>query len=126
MKKALVLSLTLMLVLGFFGLSLAAETGKMTLKVGDTVYACDCGEGCPCNTLSKKPGNCACGKEMVEAKVVKVEEGTASLQAQGWEKPLVFKTVGKYACDCGPSCDCNTISQNPGKCVCGKDLKKVE
>jgi hypothetical protein len=28
------------------------------------LYACACGEGCNCGTISQKPGNCACGKPM--------------------------------------------------------------
>jgi hypothetical protein len=27
-------------------------------------YACACGQGCDCGTISQKPGNCACGKAM--------------------------------------------------------------
>ena len=27
-------------------------------------YACACGSGCTCNTVSQKEGKCACGKEM--------------------------------------------------------------
>lgn len=124
MKSGLIWGLALVLTLAFSGAALA-ETGKMDLKVGDTVYACNCGADCPCNTMAKKPGKCVCGTEMVAAKVTKVEEGKAFLQAQGWEKPLVFKTVGGYACACSPTCDCNTISQKPGKCVCGTEMKKV-
>ena len=125
MKRFLIFGLALLFTMVFAGAALA-EAGKMDLKVGDAVFACNCGADCPCQTMAKKPGNCTCGKAMVEAKVTKVEDGMAYLQAQGWEKPRPFKMMGKYACDCGSSCDCNTVSQNPGKCVCGKDLKKVE
>ena len=31
----------------------------------------------------------------------------------------------KYACACGPTCPCETISQNPGQCTCKKDMKAV-
>jgi hypothetical protein len=31
-------------------------------------YACDCGEGCNCGTISKKLGKCVCGTEMKEVK----------------------------------------------------------
>ena len=31
-----------------------------------------------------------------------------------------------YACSCGPSCICGTISQSKGKCACGADLVQVE
>ena len=125
MQKVVSFGLTLLLILGVMGIA-AAETAKMDLKVGDSVYACNCGEDCPCYTMAKKPGKCACDKEMVEAKVTKVEDGKAYLQAQGWEKARPFLTVGKYACACGPDCTCNTISQKPGKCACGKEMKAIQ
>lgn len=28
-----------------------------------------------------------------------------------------------YSCDCGPSCECNTLATKPGKCTCGVPLK---
>ena len=28
-----------------------------------------------------------------------------------------------YTCDCGPECDCKTVSTTPGDCECGKPLK---
>jgi hypothetical protein len=103
-----------------------AEKGKMDLKVGDEVYVCNCGENCPCNTMSRNPGNCTCGNEMVKAKVLKVEPGKAEVKAESWDKARVFKTIGKYTCNCGPNCKCDTISQNPGKCTCGADMIKVQ
>ncbi len=126
MKKVLVLALIALFTLGLAAGALAAEKGKMDLKVGDEVYACNCGPTCPCNTMSKKEGNCTCGKKMVKAKVVKVEKEVAYLQAPGWDQPRAFKTQGKYACACGAACDCGTISQNPGKCLCGKPMKPVK
>jgi len=103
-----------------------ADTSKLNLKVGEEIYACNCGESCPCMTLSRNPGKCTCGNAMIKAKVVKVEGDVAYLQAAGWEKPRPFKTVGKYACACGPDCKCDTISQNPGKCTCGNPMKEVK
>lgn len=103
-----------------------AEKGTMELKVGDEVYVCNCGEKCPCNTMSRNPGNCTCGTEMVKAKVLKVEPGKAEVKAESWDKARVFKTIGKYTCNCGPNCKCDTISQNPGKCTCGADMIKVQ
>jgi hypothetical protein len=103
-----------------------ATTSKPVFKVGEEVYACNCGETCPCNTISKHPGKCVCGKDMVKARVVSVEKGKVMLQGEGWEKPRAFKTVAKYACACGPKCDCDTISQKPGKCPCGTEMKKVK
>jgi len=31
-------------------------------------YACGCGEGCNCGSISQKPGKCSCGKDMVKVK----------------------------------------------------------
>ncbi len=104
----------------------AGTLGKMDLKVGDEIYACNCGADCPCNTMSRMPGKCTCGKDMVKAKVMSVAEGQAMLKADSWEKERSFKTTGKYACACGADCKCETISQNPGKCPCGMEMKKVE
>lgn len=30
-------------------------------------YVCSCGEGCPCNAVSQKPGTCGCGKPLKKA-----------------------------------------------------------
>jgi hypothetical protein len=109
----------LVLVSGVF-----ADSPKMDLKVGDQIYVCGCGVDCDCDTMARKPGKCVCGKPMVQGKVLKVEEGKAVIQTDKEEK--TFKTVGLYMCACGADCDCGTISQKPGKCVCGKPMKKVE
>jgi hypothetical protein len=114
------------IVLFFATVAFAGTFGKMDLKVGDTIYACNCGADCPCNTMARMPGKCTCGKEMVKAKVMKVEKGRALLKADSWGKARYFKTTGKYACACGPDCKCEAISQNPGKCPCGEEMKKVE
>jgi len=76
--------------------------------------------------MSMKEGNCTCGNKMVKAKVTKVEKDVAYVKAEGWDKPRAFNTQGKYMCACGPSCACNMISQHPGKCVCGENMKPVE
>jgi hypothetical protein len=126
MEKVFRIAFVLGLIMVFAIPAFADSKGTMDLKVGDEVYACNCGEKCPCNTMSKNPGNCTCGNPMVKAKVTKVEKGKAYLKAEGWEKERVFKTEGKYTCDCGPDCKCNTISQNPGKCTCGAEMKAVK
>jgi hypothetical protein len=108
------------------GAAFAAAAGKMDLKVGEEVYVCNCGPSCPCHTMSMKEGNCTCGNKMVKAKVTKVDKDMAYVKAEGWDKPRGFTTQGKYMCACGPSCNCGTISQNPGKCVCGNDMKAVK
>jgi hypothetical protein len=100
------------------------DKSKMILKVGDEIFACNCGESCPCKTLSRKEGNCACGNSLVKANVKSVGEGTAVLDFGDREE--TFPTVGKYMCDCGPECQCDTIGQTPGKCACGKDMVEVK
>jgi len=104
----------------------AGDKGKMNLKVGDEIYACNCGDACPCKMMSRQPGNCNCGKEMVKAKVVKIEGGMAMLMAPDWPKEIAFPMTGKYKCACGPKCKCDTIAQTAGKCPCGKEMKKVK
>ena len=124
MKRAWVV-FPVVLVMAMVAFSIAAEKGKLDLKVGDECYVCNCGEKCACNTISMNPGKCTCGNDMVKAKVAKVEKGKVSFKAEGWEKERSFKTIGKYACNCSPGCKCGTISQNPGKCTCGSDMKKL-
>jgi hypothetical protein len=124
MKKAgVVIFVVLAMAMALF--SFAAEKGKLDLKAGDERYVCNCGDQCPCNTISSNAGKCTCGNDMVKTKVTKVENGKAAFKADGWDKERSFKTVGVYACNCAPSCKCDTISQNPGKCACGVEMKKI-
>jgi hypothetical protein len=125
-KKSLHLVVIAVLSLVMVTAAFAASSGKMNLKVGDEVYVCNCGPSCPCHTMSMREGNCTCGNKMVKAKVTKVEADVAYVKAEGWEKARAFRTQGKYMCSCAPSCNCNTISQNPGKCVCGENMKPVK
>ncbi len=123
MKKVLfVLPIVLFVLVAF---AFAAEKQKMEFKVGDEQYVCNCGDACPCKTISMNAGKCACGKDMVKATVTKVEKGKAMFKSAGWDKERAFPTVAKYKCACGPDCKCNTISQNPGNCTCGKKMNKV-
>ena len=125
MKKGLLIGLTVVFVLALLAVGFAEiKGGRIDLKVGDEVYVCGCGEGCPCYTISRNPGKCTCDKDLVKTKVNKVEGDKAFVEVKG--KEIGFPMVGKYACPCGPGCKCDTISQNPGKCACGKELKKVE
>jgi hypothetical protein len=58
------------------GIVSSDEGGKLVVTVGgkdlnfpaNAKFACGCGEGCNCGTISQKPGKCACGKEMMEVK----------------------------------------------------------
>ncbi len=124
MKKALI-GFSIVFVLAIVTFSMGAEKGKLDLKVGDERYVCNCGEKCACKTISMSQGKCACGNDMVKAKVAKVEKGKANFKAVGWDKERSFKTVAKYVCSCAPDCKCGTISQNPGKCACGAEMKKI-
>ncbi len=124
MKKLLVI-LVVVFALVMVTVALAANP-KPVFKVGEEVYACNCPEGCPCQTISKHPGKCPCGTEMIKAKVTAVEKGKVMLKAEGWEKPRAFSTVAKFVCNCGPKCDCDTISQKPGKCPCGTEMQAVK
>ncbi len=119
MKKVLILMIVFTLIFSTFAL---ADKTKMKTKVGDELYVCACGEGCPCDMMSRNPGQCTCGKDLVKTKVTKVEKGKMTVESRG--KPFV--SVGKYACDCGPDCKCDTISQNPGNCTCGKKMVEVK
>ena len=119
MRKLLIFAIVSFFV--FAGLALADKT-EMTGKVGDEIYVCGCGEGCPCDTMSRNPGTCTCGKDLVKTKITKIEAGKITVEAR--TKPFV--SVGKYACACGPGCKCDTISQNPGNCTCGKKMVEVK
>ncbi len=119
MKKILILMVVF--TLAFMTLAIADKV-KMEAKVGDELYVCACGEGCPCDTMSRNAGQCSCGKDMVKTKVTKVEEGKITVASRA--KPFI--SAGKYACDCGPECKCDTISQNPGNCTCGKKMVEVK
>ena len=114
--------LAVILALGLSVLCLADTKGRMDVNVGDEIYVCGCGEGCPCDTMSMKAGNCTCGKELVKTKVTKVDNDYIYVESRA----KGFKRVGKYACACGEACKCGTISQNPGKCACGVEMKEVK
>jgi len=109
----------------------------------DVLYSCACGDGCDCNSVSTKPGNCRCGKPMAWGHVVKVE-GSEALVCRcaegcnckqdaadptkcGCGKPLKrvdLSGSGLFFCNCGGSCTCNTLSAEPGNCKCGMPLKQ--
>jgi len=119
MKKLLIFTIVFTLALATLAI---ADKTKMTAKVGDQLYVCACGEGCPCDTMSRNPGKCTCDKDLVKTTVTKVEKGKITVESR--KKP--FASVAKYVCDCGPECKCDTISQSPGNCTCGKKMKMVE
>jgi len=119
-----IVSALVVLVMALAVAAVAAESGSMTLKPGDQVYVCNCGTGCPCDSMANRASKCTCDKPMVQGTVKQVGEGTATVLVGGEERS--FKTAGKYACNCGPGCTCGSISQKPGKCACGKDMAEVK
>lgn len=111
----------------------------------DVLYTCDCGPQCKCNSVSTKPGDCACGTKLRWGHVLRVE-GDEALLCQCNEgckcgglnpddptkcmcgtpvKRISLAGTGIYFCNCGGSCSCNTVSDQPGECKCGMKLKKV-
>ena len=125
MKRFVLVALSLLLVLAAAGLVFADKgNGKFQGAVGDTIYVCGCGAGCKCGSIANKEATCSCGKEMVKAKVTKVEKGKVFYMVG--EEELSAPVQGKYACGCGEGCNCGSISQKPGKCACGKDLVPVK
>ena len=125
MKKFLVVLMVMVLGFGFSAISFSEplKGGKLEVKAGDEIYVCGCGKGCDCYTVSKKEGKCTCGSALVKVKVTKVDKGKAFYMQDGKEASTTL--TGKYNCACGPQCDCQTISQKPGKCGCGKEMSKV-
>ena len=112
----------------------------------DVLYTCNCGPQCNCNTVSTKPGKCACGAPLKWGHVLKIE-GNEAILCQCMEgckcggldpndptkcvcgnpvKRVNLAGTGIYFCNCGGSCYCNTVSDKPGKCKCGMNLKKVD
>lgn len=100
-----------------------ADKTLPVFKKGEAVYVCTCGDSCDCKTMSRKEGTCSCGKALGKGSVSRVEGDKAVVRVAG--KDLNFITKAKYACACGDGCSCGTISQKPGKCGCGNNMKKV-
>lgn len=124
MKRRLTISLAALLVIGVAAIGSAENTrGTYEFKEGSEAYFCQC-DGCACDTISNNPGKCTCGVDLVKERVESVAgDGSATVDIDGKEK--VFKSRGKYVCACPPACTCNTISQNPGNCTCGKEMKEI-
>jgi len=138
-------SLTSMLGLAcsFFLVSCASTTTPSSGAKTTALYLCGCEADCQCVMVAVKPGKCGCGKDRVAVHPLKVEGGsvlvcscggncTCALNANdptkcGCGKPVrkvALKGTGLYYCACGGTC-CVTISDKPGKCKCGNDLKKA-
>lgn len=144
MKRFFCFTLLVLLTgLGGPGVANAAAAQSKGANSPSVLYVCGCDDKCTCNSLSKKPGKCTCGKKMIPTHVLKIE-GTEAVLCQcgkdctcqidkndptkcGCGKPVKRVSLkGKYICGCGPDCQCNSIANKPGKCKCGKKLVKVE
>jgi len=146
MKTRAFLVMAVIVITVFTGIAFAAGEGKNSkegVTEGSVLYVCNCGEHCKCNTVSTKPGKCACGEDLVPMHVLKIEKDEALLCTCGKDcdckisetdptkcgcgKPVKRVSLkGLYVCNCGAGCSCNTVSDKPGKCKCGKELRKVE
>lgn len=123
----------------------AMQTATSDAERNDVLYTCNCGPDCNCNSVSTKPGKCACGVEMKWGHILKVEGNEAILCqcAEGCKcggldpkdptkclcgtkvKRVSLEGSGIFFCNCGGSCHCNTVSDKPGDCKCGMKLKKT-
>jgi len=135
MKKILIALFTVAFLIVTIGLVVAADKSKV-------YYVCNCKDDCKCDSISKEPGKCKCGNELVPMHLLAIDKDTAVLCRCGAEcncelskddpnKCGCGKSVkkiglkGKYVCACGADCKCNTISDKPGKCGCGKEMKQI-
>lgn len=135
MKKAIIILMVVAFMAAVGALVIAADKSQV-------YYVCNCKDDCKCNSISKEPGKCSCGQDLVAMHLLAIDKDTAVLCRCGAEcscersktdpekcgcgKPVKkISLKGKYICGCGADCKCNTISDKPGKCTCGKDLKQV-
>lgn len=121
MKKILIslflASLLLVAVVAF------ADKTLPVFKKGESVYVCTCGDSCDCKTMARKEGKCSCGNPLGKGVVSNATKDKLTVKVG--DKTLNFPVKAKYSCACGDGCDCGTVSQKPGKCGCGSDMKKV-
>jgi hypothetical protein len=135
MKKALIGLVVVTLFITAMGIVLAAGKSQV-------YYVCNCKDDCACNSISKEPGKCKCGSDLIAMHLLAIDKETAILCRCGAEctcvrskddpdkcgcgKPVKkIGLKGKYVCGCGADCKCNSISDKAGKCGCGKDMKQV-
>lgn len=134
------------LVLSVLLLAAFMVSAKAAEERHDVLYTCNCGPQCNSSSVSTKQEDCKCGRPMQWGHVIKTEGNDAilCLCAEGCKcsgldpkdpskcacgnpvKRVSLKGTGIYFCNCGGSCTCNTVSDKPGRCKCGMDLKKVD
>lgn len=145
MKTVNILVLCLSISFLFTGCASMQSASSSSSERHDILYSCNCGPQCNCNTLSTKPGKCACGVPLKWGHVLKIEGNEAILcqceegcQCGGLDakdptkclcgtavKRVNLEGSGLQFCNCGGSCFCNTVSEKAGQCKCGMKLKKT-
>jgi len=66
MKKSVAWALGVLFVVAAAAALAPVENGKTVLKAGDEIFACNCGQSCPCQMMSRREGKCTCGVDMVK------------------------------------------------------------
>ena len=87
-----------------------------SVKAGDTVYVCGCGEACQCKVISETTGKCACGKDLAKATVVKVDGDAATVSVNGREQAFPLDAKGCGNCDKKPA-GCASCDKKPAGCA---------
>lgn len=83
----------------------APAADAVKADVAKSVYICGCGPACGCDMVAEKPGNCPCGKPLLEKQVLKEDADKV------------------YVCACPDNCKCALHQADPTKCACGKELR---
>lgn len=125
MRKSIVAGLFLVAALCLASFTVAGMTAG-SLKAGDTVYVCPCGESCACKTISDAAEKCRCGKDLAKATVVRVEGESAVVSVGGKEQTFALGGKGCGNCDKKmPGCaNCDKKMQKPGCANCNKGAKQ--
>jgi len=125
MKKIVVMLIAVSLVVAGYVMADNMKSGKLDLKAGDTIYACNCGDSCPCKSLSRTETNCTCDKKMVKATVAKVDGDKVMLTAAGWDKERAFPTKGKYACAAARAATAKRSARTRASAPAAREMAKV-
>jgi hypothetical protein len=121
MRKPIIAVLFLVAALCLASFTVAGVTAG-SLKAGDIVYVCPCGEACACKTISDTAETCRCGKDLAKGSVVRVEGDSAVVSVDGKEQTFTF---GSKGCgDCNKCQNCDQGMKKPGCANCDKGAKK--
>lgn len=121
MRRSIIAGLFLVAALCLASFTVAGVTAG-SLKAGDIVYVCPCGEACACKTISDAADKCKCGKELAKASVVRVEGESAVVSVDGREQSF---TLGSKGCGNCESCkNCDKGMKKPGCANCDNGEKK--